>query len=95
MDIAIRQIEHLRTQLEETQDYIGSLQEESNQDRKFYRDRFNGIIMQVEKFRRKAKSALDTVRYSDRDHGGASVIREVRNGCTKYPSDCLLIAGFG
>lgn len=47
MDIAIRQIEHLRAQLEESQDYITSLQDEASHDRKFYRGRLNGFVEKV------------------------------------------------
>ncbi len=50
MDIAIRQIEHLRCQLEESQDYIASLQDESAHDRKFYRSRLHGFVAKVSLF---------------------------------------------
>jgi hypothetical protein len=47
MDIAIRQIEQLRSQLEETQDYIVTVQEESDADRKYYRNRLNSFLSKL------------------------------------------------
>jgi hypothetical protein len=47
MEIAIRQIEQLRTQLEESQDYIVSIQEEANEDRQYYRNRLNSLFSRM------------------------------------------------
>lgn len=47
MDIAIRQIEQLRNQLEESQDFIASIQEEGNEDRQYYRNKLNLLFTHI------------------------------------------------
>lgn len=80
MDIAIRQIEHLRAQLEESQDYIASLQDEASQDRKFYRSRLNGFadkIAILEKFRHYSGLLFDKVKITIPTFKMSSDVQEV------------------
>lgn len=71
MEIAIRQIEQLRSQLEESQDFISSIQEEAYEDRLYYRNRLNGLLNQL--------SQQEKVKYFI-----VNIVRWVEKFCQKH-----------